>query len=53
LGWLIDPEEETVFVYHPKQEIEVFERSMNRLPVPDFMGDFELTTQLLFDWLLE
>lgn len=53
MGWLIDPAEETVFVYRPKQEIAVFEPSTERLPVPDFMGEFTLTTQELFAWLME
>ncbi|MGB0561090.1 MAG: Uma2 family endonuclease [Spirulinaceae cyanobacterium] len=53
MGWLIDPEEETVFIYRPKQEIAVFEPSAARLPTPEFMGEFALTTQELFDWLRE
>lgn len=53
MGWLIDPEEETIFVYRPKQEIEVFERPEDVLPMPQFMGEFELTTQEIFDWLME
>jgi Uma2 family endonuclease len=53
LGWLIDPAEETVFVYRPKQEIEVFEVAAEVLPVPDFMGGFELTIQELLGWLME
>ncbi|MEM8641802.1 MAG: Uma2 family endonuclease [Cyanobacteria bacterium P01_G01_bin.54] len=53
MGWLIDPEEETLFVYRPKQEIAVFELSAVSLPMPAFMGAFTLTTQVLFGWLME
>jgi Uma2 family endonuclease len=52
VGWLIDPEEKTVFVYRPKQEIEVFEELDVVLPMPDFMDGFRLTVQDLFAWLV-
>jgi Uma2 family endonuclease len=52
VGWLIDPEEKTVFVYRPKQEIEVFEDLDAVLPMPDFMDGFRLTVQDLFAWLV-
>jgi len=51
-GWLIDPEEETVFVYLPKQEIEVFDEAEINLPVPIFAQDFQLTLGALFNWLM-
>ncbi|MBR8826582.1 MAG: Uma2 family endonuclease [Gomphosphaeria aponina SAG 52.96 = DSM 107014] len=52
LGWLIDPEEETVFVYFPKQEIEVFDDDEVQLPIPAFAQDFQLKLGALFNWLL-
>jgi Uma2 family endonuclease len=52
VGWLIDPEEKTIFVYRPKQEIEVFEEPDVVLPMPDFMNGFTLTVQGLFAWLV-
>ncbi|MEL7316146.1 MAG: Uma2 family endonuclease, partial [Cyanobacteria bacterium J06559_3] len=32
MGWLIDPDERTLFVYRPKQEIEVFDEPDTLLP---------------------
>ncbi|WP_026072546.1 Uma2 family endonuclease [Nodosilinea nodulosa] len=53
VGWLIDPDEQTVFVYRPKQETAVFDRPQDVLPVPTFASDLALTIQDLFNWLLE
>lgn len=53
MGWLIDPEEQTVFVYRPRQETEVFDKPDNLLPVPSFASELKLTDQELFAWLLE
>jgi Uma2 family endonuclease len=52
MGWLIDPEEETVFIYLPKQEISVFENLNDSLLIPDFIPNFQLKLGQLFDWLL-
>jgi len=52
MGWLIDPEEETVFIYLPKQEISVFENPNDSLLIPDFLANFQLNLKQLFDWLL-
>jgi len=53
MGWLIDPEEQSVFVYHSDQPTDVFDQPEARLPVPEFAKDFTLTLGELFDWLLE
>jgi len=52
IGWLIDPAEKAVFVYRPKQEIEVFDEPDNLLPVPSFINNLNLTIDDLFGWLL-
>jgi len=52
MGWLIDPDEKTVFVYRPKQEIEVFDKPDALLPVPSFVSELNLTIKDLFTWLL-
>jgi len=31
MAWLIDPDEQTVFVYSPKQQTEVFDKSEEQL----------------------
>lgn len=53
MGWLIDPEEQTVFVYLPKQQTEVFDELQEQLPVPSFASELRLTIGDLFGWLLE
>jgi len=53
LGWLIDPREQSVLVYFPKQQPAFFEAATDVLPVPDFAQAFQLTLGELFDWLLE
>jgi Uma2 family endonuclease len=53
LGWLIDPQEQSVIVYFPTQQPEFLETATDVLPVPDFAGAFSLTLAELFDWLLE
>lgn len=52
MGWLIDPDEQTVFIYRPKQETEVFDVEDLILPMPSFMS-VKITTKDLFAWLLD
>src|SRR4028119_1313168 len=53
MGWLIDPDEQTIFVYQPKQQPEVFDEPENLLPVPAFASELQLTVGDVFGWLLE
>jgi Uma2 family endonuclease len=53
IGWLIDSEEKTIFVYRPKQETEVFDDPEAVLPMPSFASELHLTVQDLFAWLSE
>lgn len=53
MGWLIDPAEQTVFVYLPKQQPEVFDQPTQSLPVPSFAKELNLTIGSVFGWLLE
>ncbi|MBP0020183.1 MAG: Uma2 family endonuclease [Cyanobacteria bacterium SBLK] len=53
MGWLIDPEEETVLVYCSQQQVEFFDEPQQVLPVPTFAKDFKLTVGELFNWLSE
>ncbi|MDJ0677123.1 MAG: Uma2 family endonuclease [Calothrix sp. MO_167.B42] len=52
MGWLIDPSEQTVFVYRPGQETEVFDELDALIPVPSFASELQLTIKDLFSWLL-
>ena len=53
MGWLIDPEEKTIFVYRPGQQPEVFDEPEQQLPVPEFAKELNLTVGLVFGWLLD
>ncbi|MFQ4135805.1 Uma2 family endonuclease [Nodosilinea sp. PGN35] len=53
MGWLIDPDEQTIFVYLPKQQPEVFDEPDQPLPVPAFANALSLTVGSIFAWLLE
>ncbi len=51
LGWLIDPEDRTVFVYHPNGTMEIFDEPDAQLPVPEFAQAIALTIGDVFGWL--
>jgi Uma2 family endonuclease len=53
MGWLIDPEEQCLFVYLPKQQPEVFDEPEALLPVPSFARELQLTVGDVWGWLLE
>ena len=53
MGSLMDPDEQTVFGFRPKQEMEVFDQPDALLPVPEFANELKLTVENLFAWLLE
>lgn len=53
MGWLIDPEEKSVLVYTPPNQVVVFDEPDDRLPVPEFAIDLQLTVSTIFSWLLE
>lgn len=52
MGWLIDPEDPSVFVYLPDQRTSVYDEPDARLPMPKFAKDFNLTVAALFSWLM-
>ena len=55
MGWLIDPDEQTVFVYNPGLILQAFdlETSAQKLPVPDFARSVSLSVADIMNWLLE
>jgi Uma2 family endonuclease len=53
MGWLIDPDERTVFIYHPNQEPEALDKPDEVILVPSFASELKLTCKDLFAWLLE
>lgn len=53
MGWLIDPDEELLFVYFADRTLAIFEASSDRIPVPSFAETVSLTVGQLFGWLQE
>ncbi len=53
VGWLIDPSEQTVLIYRPKQEPVVLDEPAEIVLVPSFASELQLTIKELFAWLLE
>jgi Uma2 family endonuclease len=51
MGGLIDPDEESIFVYRNDRTIAVFEQPQDLIPVPDFASNLELTVAQIFSWL--
>lgn len=51
LGWLIDPQEKSVLVYHQGKQTELLEQDSDLLAVPDFLPDLRLTVGEMFGWL--
>ncbi|ARV58513.1 hypothetical protein BZZ01_07545 [Nostocales cyanobacterium HT-58-2] len=49
LGWLLDPEEESVLAVFPGQRVEVYQGSA-QLPIPNGI-ELELTVEQIFSWL--
>ncbi len=52
LGWLIDPEEQTVLVYLPPEQVKIFDQTNDRLPTPAFAAGVHLTVGELLSWLV-
>jgi Uma2 family endonuclease len=53
MGWLIDPQEKTIFVYQPQQQTEAFDEPEQEILVPAFASELRLTVAKIFGWLLE
>lgn len=53
MGWLIDPDEQTIFIYQSRQQPEVFDELEQQITVPNFAKELRLTVGDVFGWLLE
>ncbi|MBE9143369.1 Uma2 family endonuclease [Planktothrix mougeotii] len=51
MGWLIVPEEKSIFVYPSGQQPIFLEELDAVIPVPEFMANFTLTLRDIFSWL--
>jgi Uma2 family endonuclease len=51
VGWLIDPAEKSIFIYHSQNQIEVVGDLGQELIVPKFASAVKLTDKEIFSWL--
>ena len=51
MGWLIDPETESVLVYPPQQQPQLLEEETAILPTPELVKDLQLKVGDIFAWL--
>lgn len=53
LGWLLDPDERSILVFHPDQPTIIYDDLSVPLPVPTFANDLKITLGDIFGWLME
>lgn len=57
MAWLLDPDEELIFIYRANQAlpqtVELCDRPEQVLPMPDFAINLQLTVENIFNWLNE
>ncbi|MCY7331686.1 MAG: Uma2 family endonuclease [Pseudanabaena sp. CAN_BIN31] len=57
IAWLLDPDEELIFIYRANQTlyqtVELCDRPEQVLPMPDFAINLQLTVENIFNWLNE
>ncbi len=53
IGWLIDLAEQTVLVFLPKAQPDVFDEPERIITVPSFAHEISLSVATVFDWLLD
>jgi Uma2 family endonuclease len=51
VGWLIDPAEKSIFVYHSQNKVEIVDDFNQALIVPKFAELVTLTAEEIFSWL--
>ncbi|MGK7879381.1 MAG: Uma2 family endonuclease [Crocosphaera sp.] len=51
LGWLIDPETQSIIVFIHQQQPLLLEDVEDSLPVPKFLSELQLTVGDIFSWL--
>ncbi len=51
VGWLINPAEKSIFIYHSEKQVEVVDKVEQELLVPRFAESVKLTAGDIFSWL--
>jgi len=53
MAWLLDPDEEVIFIYRPNHALQLCDHAEQVLPMPEFAIDLQLTVETIFSWLSE
>lgn len=51
IGWLIDPDEQSILIYPVGQQPQLLQEEKDILPVPGLVADLHLTVNDVFSWL--
>ncbi len=51
VGWLIDPAEKSIFIYHSQNQIDLVDDLGKELIVPEFASAVKLTSKNILSWL--
>lgn len=51
MGWLLDPEEQLIFLYGIDKSVQVLEEASLPIPVPAFAEQVRIRVGEIFDWL--
>ena len=51
MGWLVDPDEQSILAFPPGQQPELLEAEQDILPVPSLAANLALTVGDMFSWL--
>lgn len=51
MGWLIDPDDQSILIFPPGKQPELLESKQDTLPIPDFASALQLTVGDVFSWL--
>jgi Uma2 family endonuclease len=51
MSWLIDPAEQTIFIYFPDRTVTLLDTPELLIPAPNFARELQLTVGELFGWL--
>ncbi|ALJ67826.1 hypothetical protein AOY38_08240 [Synechocystis sp. PCC 6803] len=53
MGWLINPKEQSIFVYQPGRSPEIFDETESKLLMPSFAQAIDLNLGEVFGWLIK
>jgi Uma2 family endonuclease len=51
MGWLIDPNDRSIFICMPDRNLQIIDEPTTILPVPAFATAIELTVEQIFSWI--